>query len=119
MKLSHLSLACASAIAMSGCGDVESTNDSGEQSTETTAQAASTATHTSQKGAGASVSFEIENGSAYVSVYENVAKQARNVYLNFGRSTVDPSSYLCEQQTYCWDPANPSPTFAITARAGT
>jgi hypothetical protein len=107
MKLIHVGLVFAGAIVLSACADAQ-TSDETTETTDTVTQAATSVTHTKFNGVGASAYFEIENGSAGVSVYENVEQKKRSVYLNYHRSTVDPTSYQCQTDTYCWDPADPS-----------
>jgi hypothetical protein len=107
MKLIHVGLVFAGAIVLSACADAQP-GDETIETTDTVTQAATSVTQTKWNGVSASAYFEIENGSAGVSVYENVEQKKRSVYLNYHRSTVDPTSYQCQTDTHCWDPADPN-----------
>lgn len=89
-------------VAMVGGCAVDDIEDGGEIAESTTEQAVAGATvhQSTANGGGAYVHAWGPTSSAYVDLYEYGTGQNRSAYLNFGVSSVDPTSEVCV--TYDW-----------------
>jgi hypothetical protein len=103
MKVSSTLIFCLSAFALGACGA-----DGGEQPepiAEEQQAASPAAVHRSTwNGGNMSGGYGDQFGGGWVNVSLGGSGKNKSAHLNYSRSSVDPSSEVCESYDYCWWP---------------
>jgi len=117
MKYGHLLAgALLVIVGVSGCAAGGDPTSASDEAVTTTRQAVTTTDvfHGTWNGGNANLIQTTQTSQIQLSVFENKASKPRSVAMSVYASAYDPNSQVCNTETICWDPNDPSTCFPYT-----